>query len=66
MQNLIIPPEEVCLITLHCYLGTSVFAKIDVFFLEKVQMAFDPTPHFLHCVFFAKVRKYALICVNFQ
>ena len=44
MQNLIIPPEEVCLITLHCYLGTSVFAKIDVFFLEKVQMAFAPPP----------------------
>ena len=47
MKNLIIPAEEVCLITLHCYLGTSVFAKIDVFLAVQNSSIGDLVTHSL-------------------
>ena len=51
-------------------LGAYGISNMDVF-LEKFQTAFDPPPppHFwkFHCIFFvAKIRKYALTCVNLQ
>ena len=49
--------------------GTYRFSKVDVF-LENSQTAFDPPPLPIFgnyiALFFAKIRKYALTCVNLQ
>ena len=50
-------------------LGVTGFAKLDVF-LENSQTAFDPPPLPIFgnyiALFFAKICKYALTCVNLQ